>query len=465
MVERVRSRSTAVALGVLLFVIYNANQRVIHIDDSVPARLLPFSLLVDHSLYLDHWVKPYVEHAHGPYGVYFAARSRGHWVSPYPIVTPVLITPLYVAPALWLSRQSPPLIPGDIVFTALVDLMEKLSASLIAALSAVILYLVLCRVVSRCASVAIALAYAIASSTWTISSQALWKQSVAELGFAFTLWALVHEAEGRENLWPPFWAGVGLAVTAANSPPDAVVALVLAVYFGRQSWRRLAVFAAPLVVLGALSFAYNFYFFGNPLGTYPAFVTAANHPAGFYVRTSPWDALGGLLVSPSRGLFIYVPWAIFAVWGAARVWKENLYGWGRYLIIGLVLVFLGYTKYAAWWGGWCYGPRYLTNLMPFLAFFLVPVWPRITAKRVLAGTFGVAFAAAVAIQAAGAFCYPGGWWDAVPVSVDKAPARLWDWRDTQIVRTSKAGPARPQLYDDLYLVLGAGRGVAPDLCP
>src|SRR5262249_8000427 len=79
--QSVSSLAWAVLLTILLFIAYNSNLRVIRFDDTVPARFLPFSLLLDHSLYLDKWVEPYVIRAQGPNGVYFVARFRGHWVS------------------------------------------------------------------------------------------------------------------------------------------------------------------------------------------------------------------------------------------------------------------------------------------------------------------------------------------------------------------------------------------------
>ncbi|MGH9352645.1 MAG: hypothetical protein ACRD2G_10870, partial [Terriglobia bacterium] len=102
--------------------------------------------------------------------------------------------------------------------------------------------------------------------------------------------------------------------------------------------------------------------------------------------------------------------------------------------------------------GWCFGPRYLTNFMPFFAFFLIPVWPRIEKQTLLRAAFVLAFLAAVWIEVVGAFCYPSGHWDSVPVSVDRAPGRLWDWRDNPISRSWNAGPAPPLLYDDLKLL-------------
>lgn len=433
----------------LLFVIYNINFRLVRIDDSVPARLLPFSLLINHSIYLDHWVEPYFASARGPLGVYFVVKFDGHWISSYPLITPLIVTPLYVPAAVWLTHLPPPLRSNPAIRVSVIDLMEKISASLIAALSALVLFLAVRRVAPLQTSLIVTLAYALASPTWAISSQALWKHGVGELSFAFLLYALLRDSASPGY---PIWAGVALAVAAANTPPEGIVILPFLAYFGRRSRADLWRFLAPLVALGIPVVLYNWHYFGNLLMTYPAYASAPDRAAHYFVRTSFADAFAGLLASPGRGLFIYVPWAVFSVWGGVRIWRSRDYAWGRYLIVGMVLVFLGYAKFSGWWAGWCFGPRYLTNLMPFLAFFLVPVWPRIEKRSVLRAAFLLAFLAAVWIEVIGAFCYPSGHWDSVPVSVDRVPSRLWNWRDNPINRNWNAGAAPPLLYDDLRLL-------------
>ena len=435
----------------LLFVLYNSNLRVIHIDDSVTARLLPFALLVKHTIYLDQWIGPYRATAVGPYKTYFVAPYHGHWVSCYPLALPLVITPLYVLPAWWFAHLRPLPVPGDITFMTIVNAMEKLSASLLAALSATLLYLAFRRIASPAVSLVVALIYAVGSDTWTISSQALWKQDLAELSFAFFLWAMLRSTERRGY---SFLAGLALAVAAANKPPEAIFALLFFFHFLRWPRRSLALYLAPLVTLGLLTMAYNHHFLGRIWGYYPSPLSPAEQHAYLHQARSPFgEGLAGLWLSPNRGLLIYSPWVVFALWGAARIWKENLYGWGRWLIVGTALTILGYAQFASWWGGWCYGPRNLTDLMPFFAFFLLPVVPRLHTSLPLRAAFVLAVAGALWVQIVGAYYYPSGWWDGRPISVDRAPRRLWDFSDTQISRSFLAGPAQPELYYNCYILL------------
>lgn len=441
----------ALLVCVLVFLIYNSNFRVIHTADSIPAREIPFTLLLSHTIYLDGWIEPYLTPSKDLSVNYYLTRFHGHWLSNYPVVLPLAITPLYILPAWWYARQHPPFATNDVVTVALVHVMEKLCASLIAALSVGLLYLALRAVISPAAALALALIYGLTSDTWAISSQALWRHGFTELCFAFFLWVLVTRPETRAG---SFWAGLALALASANKAGDALMAIAFLVYFARQARERLALFLAPVLFLGSLVISYNFYFFGHLMGAVANPLSSAGVGARYDLSHNTFlNGFLGLLVSPNRGLLIYSPWAVFSLWGLVRLWKDRALPWGRYLLIALAAIFVGHARFWGWWGGWCYGPRYLTDLLPFLAFALVPLWPRIQSSPWLRSAFVLSVVAALWIQVVGVYYYPRGNWDGWPANVDGNTRRLWDWTDTQISRSWKAGPAEPELYDELYLLI------------
>src|ERR1700730_8976959 len=166
-------RRTAVALVVLGLAVYNLNCRVIQDGDTTPARLLPFALWRG-SLDLDSMAdlatqvppgKPYDE----PYWLW--RSPGGHLYSKYPIVTPVVVAPLY-APAMaylaWRGWESWRLRNASLR-------MEKIADSLLAALSVGLFYLRARRQAPRNRAILAALAYGFATNTWVTSSQALWQ--------------------------------------------------------------------------------------------------------------------------------------------------------------------------------------------------------------------------------------------------------------------------------------------------
>jgi hypothetical protein len=441
-------------LAFLAFLVYNANFRLIGSEDSFPARLLPFNLVLHRTFYLEPWINPYVPTAPGPSGIYFATKVGTHWLSVYPVILPVVIAPLYVYPALWLSRLKVDPAAGDWRAFAVADVMEKLSASFLAALSVGVLYLALRKVSSRRTSLLLALVYGVASSTWSISSQSLYRQGFTELGFALLLCALLRDSESPGYA---FWVGGATALLVLNAPHYVPFAVLLGVFFLLRQPRRLWLFCVPLVIAGGLALAYNLQYFGSIFGPH-ALPGSGSRPTLYY----SWDGFAGELISPSRGLLIFMPWVAFALWGCVRAWRENKFGWERYLILGMAIVFGLHARLGSWWGGMCFGPRYLTDFLPLLAFFILPVWKEVQGRSALRIAFGGAVVVAMWVQIVGACYYPRGDWDWRPANVDVDHKRLWDWRDTTISRAWRAGRAEPTLYFELWSLLEEGADAPQD---
>lgn len=439
-----RPRRVALLLFLAAFTVYNANFQRIASGDTAAASFLPFSLLLDGSLALDRFY-PYVlertpQHARG-----FQIKD-GHAYSGYPIGAPVLVTPLYapVALAAKLQQWDTPRV------AAVAAILEKLSASVAAALSAALFYLLCVRLTAPRFALLAALAHAFGTSTWSISSQALWQHGPSQLAVTAALYWLTawrEQPSARALLLCGLGCGAAIAVRPTNLLfLGAVLVAVLAAGGLRQLWLLLAgpaAIAAPLL-------AYNLYVFGAPGGGYGGGFTG-----------DPWQGLAGLLFSPARGLFVYTPVALFSIAGAL-LWAKSGRSWNSPLFLtcslftALSLALL--SKWPIWWGGHCYGPRLLTDIAPCLILLMIPAvetaWRHLTWKT----TFLAALLFSVGIQCVGAFCYPNSLWDERPAPIGESPWRLWDWRDNPVVRSIKAGPrlgpdpaALPALWRDLGL--------------
>jgi hypothetical protein len=157
--------------------------------------------------------------------------------------------------------------------------------------------------------------------------------------------------------------------------------------------------------------------------------------------------LVGLLASPSRGIFIYTPIILFSIVGYFKISKLSNSNVKKFLLISGISILgqiLIYSAFVIWWGGWSYGPRFLTGILPvlfiFLGLYLKDAHINIKQKTNLfiIFIFSILLIWSIFVQFVGVFYYPNGYWDGSP-SVDLHPEKCWYWNDTQIMRSFNAG--------------------------
>lgn len=148
-----------------------------------------------------------------------------------------------------------------------------------------------------------------------------------------------------------------LAVLA--KPTGILVGPILAAYLLAKPIVPLRLRLAP--GLGALCglllyMAYNWLRFANPL--------TFGQPFSFSILSVPVGT-AGLLVSPSRGLLWYCPPVVLAVWGLRKAMRQRR--WEALSLVALFIAFLAlHSLWAAWAGGWSWGPRFLLPVLPGL---------------------------------------------------------------------------------------------------
>ena len=105
-------------------------------------------------------------------------------------------------------------------------IMEKVSASLLAAASAALFYLLLRRRTDPRSALFLTFAYAFGTTTWVISSQALWQHGAGELLVVCALLLLTGQCTRNRAIA----AGLVLGLMACNLLPDVLIAAPLGVY-------------------------------------------------------------------------------------------------------------------------------------------------------------------------------------------------------------------------------------------
>jgi hypothetical protein len=430
-------------LGLASFLIYQANLRTIAAGDTYGARYLPLSIWRHHTVVLDPIVDLVAQGrriAPSQWGDDVASwvrRGRDpHLVSLYPIVVPVVVTPLYWPAVLYLERVD----WDPLALDRTARIMEKISASLIAAMSVMLLYLLLRRRSEARTAALLALVFALGTTTWVISSQALWMHGLGTLLIVATLLLLT----GAPSALRVVAAGFLCSLIACNRQPDVVLAAGLALYGLWWARRRIPLFVAAAVLPAALVLAYNTMLVGHVLGGYGR--VNQTHLARF-LRHSVFTGVAGLLVSPTHGLFVFSPFLLFIPCGLPSVLRDRRWR-GLTLVMGCAAV-LQLVLYGVgdWRQGVSWGPRWLTDMLPILFWMLPPVLAGLsTVGRV---AFGFACGVAIAIQAVGAFWFTGTSQAAISAASDRTMRAAWDVRNAPFVAELRHPRAPADLVVDV----------------
>jgi hypothetical protein len=419
---------TSILIGLLCLLIYNVNGRGITAGDTYPARYLPFAIVQYHTIFLNPVAKVTAQ-GRGAGAFWMLPRPDGRLISLYPVVVPLLVAPLYVPAAGYLRHSG----WTDGRMDHLARIMEKLSASLIASLSAALLYLLLRRRARAPVALLLTVAYAFGTTTWVISSQALWQHGMAALLVTGALLLLTGTLTAQRAIA----AGLLCGLIAANRPPDALLGAALGVYGLLWACRRhrLWFVAASALPLAAVVL-YNFAAAGNVLGGYGLLGKAA------FFSHDLLPGAAGLLFSPARGLLVFSPFLLFLVLAVRFMPHSREERILTFLMIAAIAIQIMLYAKADWRGGLSWGPRYMTDFLPFLIWMLVPVVSALRGGSRIG--FLVAVGVSIVIEAIGAFCYfpPID----IPIFEADRPGHydvrgVWNWRNAPFLTSLKQGLA------------------------
>lgn len=437
-----KSAAGAAGLGLALALVYLANgSGPIGADDTEPATYLPLALVRGDGPFLDRFAPLYFE-GQGKLP-WYVTQARGHVVSRYPVAPALVAVPLVWPQVVLLDRVRPGWDRDLHQARWYCQRMTKVASALIAALTGVALYVLLVRAGLGQVALASVLAASLGSELWMIGSQSLWQHGPAALALTLAISLLLPRPLTRTRV---LLAGLAASLMVASRAIDIVFAAAMVGYLACRDRRALAWFLVfPLLGASAL-LCWNYWYFGTLSGgqaQLEALHSELHGAAGSWTGNLA-EGAAGTLFSPGRGLFIFSPWVLVALLGIPRIKGRpsewSLLGW---FVLALVPFLAIVSKYAVWWAGHCFGPRFWTETTPIFAMLLALTLDEARGRNrlVLAGA-KVAIAISVAVQCLGACNYPSSWNDR-PGDVDRHPERIWSWRDQELTRGIEESPLDP----------------------
>jgi hypothetical protein len=383
-VVSLRSMRLAVILGLVAFAVYMSSFRTIQSVDPNTNALLAYSLVRDRDPYLDEFDGDRSRIS------FWSFTSNGHLVAPYPPGTALFATPLVAFGA------ALGIVPPQ---AAAITIVAKSAGALAAAASVAFVFLLAARVAGRRLGLLVAALYAFGTVTWPISGGALWQHGPAQLFLAMGLLWLYPSSPAR-------WAGrsgLAFALGTLCRLSDTLFAAAALVYVAIARRPVLGRFVFWSLPPAAFLLAYNTVVFNDPLDL-RYLVFNFSQPGG---ERNVLVGLAGNLIAPNRGLFVYSPFLVFAMYELIRrsVRRDRLAAFVRPQLMAAVGVFLLYAASTDWWGGYGYGDRYLADTLPLLALGLA-LWLRRSWRQLWARVaLGVTGATAVFVAALGATVY------------------------------------------------------------
>ena len=312
-----------------------------------------------------------------------------------------------------------------------------IAAVLMAGLT-VIFYLTGRLFLSRSWSVLIALGAALGTQVWSTATRALWSETWGILLMGIVILMLVRHELGLHRLRPVLLASL-LAWMYFVRPTNSIPILAVSIYLLLSQRKIFSWYVITGLVWLAGFVAYSWYHFHDWLPHYYLY-------AQFGLSTF-WVALAGNLISPARGLLIFVPVVVFVFYLLVRYRRELEHR--RLAVLSLAVIFahlLLISCFSFWVGGASYGPRYSTTLVPwFVLLSILGIKAMLAARTADAGKTrafarraelaagGVLLFISVFINAQGAIFQSTYNWNAGPPDVGIAFERVWDWKDPQFL--------------------------------
>ena len=297
-------------------------------------------------------------------------------------------------------------------------------------------------------SIVVALGGAFGTQIFSTASRVLWTDTWGTLLLGIALWMILRRETRKAELNSAVLATL-LAWLYFVRPTFAVHIIAITIYVllcQRKYFVGYALTGASWFVLFLLYSWHNFHHL------LPSYYRASRLYFGVF-----WTALAANLVSPGRGLLVYVPVLFFIAYLLVRYRRQLVYPRIIVMALFVTVVHLAVMScFGHWWGGYSYGPRFSTGLVPW---FVVVAILGVQARRLwiekhseavtqlirgLEASAGVVLLlASVAINGLGAVDRNTVLWNVRPRNIDLHPERNWDWRQPQFL----AGFLHPPIPD------------------
>lgn len=324
---------------------------------------MPFSILKEGNFelneYYEELTSAYPQPDDSTLTPYYLKESNGNYYSIRPVLTAFLATPVYIFPVLL-----------DInIDIETIRIMSRFGGAFITALSAGFFYLIADKLTkNRKFKYLLFIVYCFGTNSLSTSSQGLWQHGSSQLLLSLGLYLLLNRKV--------FGSALAFGFAVISRPTNLLTYLIFGLYIlfqktenRAEKMKNIAVYATGGIIPILLELLFNQIVFGNP-----------DNP-GYAEQMSGWRAnwlegIFGMWISPSKGILINSPVLIFIFYGVFVKFKEFMKTKEMNIYIPIILSAILYTiamgKWYSWYGGYSWGYRMASDVLPFMVLLLIP---------------------------------------------------------------------------------------------
>ncbi len=447
-----------------VFVYYTGiNTLAIQSEDTIPAVFLPVSIIKDGTFYVNNYYEMILqkyphpddkEQNKGLVPFYFKKitqesdsrvlseensrfvvhypqkQNLNNYISAFPVMSGLLALPVYIIP----------LLLGMAITWTNLYLLSHIASALIMALAGGFFYLLVKKhfLEDEKKALTITFVYLFGTVNYALISQALWQHGSVQLFTILSLLFLFNSLRSEPKLKKPtlniYLSGVFIGFAVLSRPTAALFMPFLFVLIYKEFYKvPLNLLKLLVMYLFGLILPVLFFIWYNGKYYKTVFNQGYASQAGSGWLSDLPEGFVGLWLSPSKGILIYSPVLIFSLVGIYliiknKLWKEEI----KYILFAVIVILhiLILGKWKHWYGGWSYGYRMASDILPFLTLMMVPYLKDQLFERTKKLFYSL-FSISVSIELLGIIFFDGVWHAAYDDGFEKT-GWLWSIKNSEL---------------------------------
>ena len=441
------------------------NKLAVQSEDTIPAMFIPVTILKEGTIYTDTYYNMIIQRYPHPDDkdyklgltpfylkkinptadptvcVEFGSQVKSsdfdrlcntHYISAFPIISGLIAILVYILPVGL----------GMVITFENLAFLSHMAAALVMSLSGGVMYLLLNNYIIKDSrkSLLVTFIYLFSSVNFALISQALWQHGPVQLFLLLAIYmfaGIIFEKQEKLDLKKTFLGGLFMGISVLSRPTAGLPVIVLSVflvYLILKSYSKKSLLQFLLLVVAGLTLCFLFFVWYNK--TY--YISIENQ--GYFNQLGrSWlskfpEGFLGMWISPSKGILTYSPVFLFSLLGAFIVFKRKNYKEDSLYIASIIIILLHTLivgRWKHWYGGWSFGYRMSSDILPFLTLLLVP-YIKSDFFNKTKNIFVVLISISVLVQIMGIVFFDGVWHAAYDKGFDET-SWLWSIKDSEMV--------------------------------